>query len=120
MKDNIPLPAEGRVTDVLPAVFSLMEGCLEALAADAQAAELSEDDRQAAAFLDDKVAQRAMQALSEAFETVLQFLELVHRERLSQDSPWVLAAVRAYGRQVEFSVSTTNFARCMPAPLQTL
>ncbi len=49
-----------------------------------------------------RVAQRAMQALSEAFETILQFLELVHAEGsgASQDSPWLLAAIRAYGRQV--------------------
>lgn len=108
--DSSSMPAEARVTDVLPAVFSLLEGCLEALAADAQVAELPEEDRQAAATLDDKVAQRAMQALSEAFETVLQFLELVHTEGLrSQDSPWVVAAVRAYGRQVERSVCTIVF-----------
>ena len=87
--------AETRVTDVLPAVFSLMEGCLQALAADTQAAE----DTQEGSRLDDQVAQRAMQALSEAFETVLQFLELVHAEGLDQDSPWLLAAVRAVGRQ---------------------
>lgn len=90
------LLAEARVTDVLPAVFSLMEGCLQALAADAQAGE----DQQEGSRLDDQVAQRAMQALSEAFETVLQFLELVRTEGLDQDSPWLLAAVRAVGRQV--------------------
>lgn len=45
-----------------------------------------------------------MQALSEAFETVLQFLELVQSEGSgsAQDSPWILAAIRAYGRQVTF------------------
>lgn len=94
--DHTTSPAEARVTGVLPAVFSLMEGCLQALAADAQAAE----DTQGGSRLDDKVSQRAMQALSEAFETVLQFLELVHAEGLGQESPWVLAAVRAVGRQV--------------------
>ena len=88
------LLAEARVADVLPAVFSLMEGCLQALAADAQAEDTQEGSR-----LDDQVAQRAMQALSEAFETVLQFLELVRAEGLDQDSPWLLAAVRAVGRQ---------------------
>lgn len=72
-----------------------MEGCLQALAADAEAAE----DTQGGSGLDDKVAQRAMQALSEAFETVLQFLELVHAEGLDQDSPWLVAAVRVVGRQ---------------------
>ena len=93
------LLAEARVTDVLPAVFSLMEGCLQALAADAEAGE----EQQEQSRLDDQVAQRAMQALSEAFETVLQFLELVHTEGLNQDSPWLLAAVRAVGRQEAFS-----------------
>lgn len=92
------LLAEARVTDVLPAVISLMEGCLQALAADAQAGE----EQQEQSRLDDQVAQRAMQALSEAFETVLQFLELLHNERLDQDSPWLLAAVRAVGRQEAF------------------
>lgn len=89
-------PAADRVTGVLPAVFFLMEGCLQALAADAQAGE----DAPGGSRLDDEVAQRAMQALSEAFETVLQFLELVHAEGLGQESPWLLAAVRAVGRQV--------------------
>ena len=89
------LLAEARVNDVLPAVFSLMEGCLQALAADAQAGE----DTQDGSRLDDQIAQRAMQALSEAFETVLQFLELVRAEGLDQDSPWLLAAVRGVGRQ---------------------
>ena len=89
------LLAEARVTEVLPAVFTLMEGCLQALAADAQAAESTQNGSR----LDDQVAQRAMQALSEAFETVLQFLELVRAEGLDQDSPWLLAAIRAVGRQ---------------------
>lgn len=97
---NTSLLAEARVTDVLPAVFSLMEGCVQALAADAQAGE----NQQEKSRLDDQVAQRAMQALSEAFETVLQFLELVHTEGLDQDSPWLLAAVRAVGRQVVLSL----------------
>ena len=43
-----------------------------------------------------------MHALTDAFETVLQFMELLHEDQgnLSQDSAWLLAAARAYGRQV--------------------
>lgn len=49
-----------------------------------------------------RLASRAMSALSEAFETVLQFLELMHSDasESSQNSPWLLAAIRVYGRQV--------------------
>jgi len=49
-----------------------------------------------------RLASRAMSALSEAFETVLQFLELMQSDvsESSQNSPWLLAAIRAYGRQV--------------------
>ena len=114
-----PSQAEARVTDVLPAVFLLLEGCLEALAADVEAdaeaaAEAAEQNAVGKPLLDDKVAARAMQALSEAFETVLQFLELVQAEKLSLESPWVLAAIRAYGRQVTYSVFSTLFICCKP------
>ncbi|DBA78950.1 TPA: hypothetical protein ACH3X1_008824 [Trebouxia sp. C0004] len=92
-----------RVANVLPAVLSLLEGCLEALAGDAQDAELLASGKKQATsgpLLDDRLASRAMSALSEAFETVLQFLELMHSDasESSQNSPWLLAAIRAYGR----------------------
>ncbi|KAL0053068.1 hypothetical protein WJX82_000427 [Trebouxia sp. C0006] len=92
-----------RVADVLPAVLSLLEGCLEALAGDAQDAELLADGKEQTitkSLLDDRLATRAMSALSEAFETVLQFLELMQSDasESSQNSPWLLAAIRAYGR----------------------
>ncbi|KAL0034423.1 hypothetical protein WJX79_001423 [Trebouxia sp. C0005] len=82
---------------------NLKTGCLEALAGDAQDAELVADGKKQASsgsLLDDRLASRAMSALSEAFETVLQFLELMQSDasESSQDSPWLLAAIRAYGR----------------------
>ncbi len=50
-----------------------------------------------------------MSALSEAFETVLQFLELMQSDasESSQNSPWLLAAIRAYGRQVTCLLTLT-------------
>lgn len=57
-----------------------------------------------------RVAQRAMAALGEAFETVLQFLELVQAEGSPsiQTGPWLLAAIRAYGRQAPPSCRTCD------------
>ncbi len=54
-----------------------------------------------------------MSALSEAFETVLQFLELMQSDasEASQNSPWLLAAIRAYGRQVT-CLSTLTYNGC--------
>ena len=60
-----------------------------------------------------RVAQRAMQGLTEAFETVLQFLELLHADqaRLSEVPTWLLAATRAYGRQapLSFAIVASSF-----------
>ncbi|EIE22426.1 hypothetical protein COCSUDRAFT_42735 [Coccomyxa subellipsoidea C-169] len=110
-----------RAARVLPAVFALAEGCVEALAADSMRAEAytdvsAKDDDMVAPVLSDRqasdplrriealwrdmalVAMRAMSSLQEAHEAILQFLEAAGQGDVDANDPITLAAIRSLGR----------------------
>ncbi|BDA43419.1 probable neurochondrin at N-terminal half [Coccomyxa sp. Obi] len=92
-----------RAARVLPAVFALAEGCVEALATDSMRAEAMTDASAAdldmpEPVLSDRVATRAMSSLQETHEAILQYLEAARQGEVEASDPIILAAARSLGR----------------------
>ncbi|CAL8468607.1 g8147 [Coccomyxa elongata] len=95
--------ARERAARVLPAVFALAEGCVEALAADSMRTEAKTDVSAAHVdmpepVLSDRVAMRAMSSLQETHEAILQYLEAAGQGEVDASDPIILAATRSLGR----------------------
>ena len=92
-------PAGDRASALLPACFSLLESCVEALALDSEASEgMLESAAAPAPALDAASAQRALASLQEGVEVVLQFVEQSAGAPGAARRPLVLAAVRLIAR----------------------
>lgn len=93
-------PAGDRAAALLPACFSLLESCVEALALDTEASEGMLESVAAPAMpaLDAAAARRALASLAEGVEVVLQFVEQTAAEPGAGRRPLVLAAVRLIAR----------------------